>query len=223
MNNFLPLLAIETSDSICGACIYFDEEKYFSGKVILKHSHSEKLFEVIQSVLNQASISQNDLKVIAVSNGPGSFTGLRIGMSAAKGMAQALSIPIIPVPTFEALAFQISKYLPEDSSFAISNRVGRYELYFAKFQIKGNSYIFKEELKIIPISEIFLFSKSIDVFGNIGELNNANKIILKHIVAPDPEFVAEWACKFGADKIIYDIDNVEPNYIKDFIVKEKKK
>ena len=223
MNNFLPLLAIETSDSICGACIYFDEEKYFSAKVILKHSHSEKLLEVIQSVLNQASISQNDLKVIAVSNGPGSFTGLRIGMSAAKGMAQALSIPILPVPTFEALALQISKYLPEDSYFAISNRVGRDELYFAKFQIKGNSYIFKEEVKIIPISEIFLFSKSIAVFGNFRTSNTSDKIIPKHISAPDPELVAEWAFKFGADRIMYDIDNIEPNYIKDFIVKEKKK
>jgi tRNA threonylcarbamoyladenosine biosynthesis protein TsaB len=223
MNNFLPLLAIETSDSICGACVYFDESKYFSAKVILKHSHSEKLFEVIQSVLNQASISQNDLKVIAVSNGPGSFTGLRIGMSAAKGLAQALSIPIIPVPTFEALAFQISKYLPEDSSFAISNRVGRDELYFAKFQIKGNSYIFQEELKIIPISEIFLFAKGMNVFGNIGEANSTDKIILKHISAPEPESIAEWALKFGADKIVYDIDNIEPNYIKVFIVKEKKK
>ena len=223
MNNLLPLLAIETSDSICGACVYFDEEKYFSSKVILRHSHSEKLFEVIQSVLDQASISQNDLKVIAVSNGPGSFTGLRIGMSAAKGIAQSLSVPIIPVPTFEALAFQISKYLPEDSYFAISNRVGRDELYFAKFQIKGNSYIFKEELKIIPISEIFSSSKSIAVFGNFGESNTVEKIILRQISAPDPEFVAEWAFRFGADKIIYDIDNIEPNYIKDFIVKEKKK
>jgi tRNA threonylcarbamoyladenosine biosynthesis protein TsaB len=223
MNDFLPLLAIETSDSICGACIYFDEAKYFSAKVILKHSHSEKLFEVIQSVLNQASISQNDLKAIAVSNGPGSFTGLRIGMSAAKGMAQALSIPIIPVPTFEALAFQISKYLPEETSFVISNMVGRDELYFAKFQIKGNSYIFKEELKIIPISEIILFSKSMNVFGNFENSGTNDKINLKNISAPNPEYVAEWALKFGADKIIYAIDNIEPNYIKDFIIKEKKK
>lgn len=223
MNNFLPLLAIETSDSICGACVYFDEERYFSSKVILKHSHSEKLLEVIQSVLNQASISQNDLKLIAVSNGPGSFTGLRIGMSAAKGMAQALSIPILPVPTFEALAMQISEYLPESSYFAISNRAGRDELYFAKFQIKGNSYIFKEELKIIPISEIYLLSNSINVFGNFKDSTTSDKISLKNISAPDPDFVAKWAIKFGADKIISDIDNIEPNYIKDFIVKEKKK
>ena len=93
--------------------------RYFSSKVILKHSHSEKLFEVIESVLQQASISKNELKAIAVSAGPGSFTGLRIGMSAAKGIAQALSIPIISVPTFEALALQIAQYLSDNSSFQL--------------------------------------------------------------------------------------------------------
>jgi tRNA threonylcarbamoyladenosine biosynthesis protein TsaB len=223
MNNYLPLLSIEASDSICGACVYFDEGKYFSTKLILKHSHSEKLFEVIQSVLIQASITQFELKAIAVSSGPGSFTGLRIGMSAAKGMAQALSIPIILVPTFEALAFQISKYVPENYSFAISNKVGRDELYFAKFQIKGNSYIFQEELKIIPVSKLLLSATNIDVFGNAGESSISDKIFLRHISAPDPELVAKWAVKFGADKTIYDIDSIEPNYLKDFIVKEKKK
>ncbi|MDP2365591.1 MAG: tRNA (adenosine(37)-N6)-threonylcarbamoyltransferase complex dimerization subunit type 1 TsaB, partial [Ignavibacteria bacterium] len=121
MNDYLPLLAIETSNNICGACIYFSDEKYFSSKVILKHSHSEKLFEIIESVLSNASISKKELKAIAVSAGPGSFTGLRIGMSAAKGMAQALSVPIIPVPTFEALALQVIQFLPDNSSFIIAN------------------------------------------------------------------------------------------------------
>ena len=63
MNNIFPLLAIETSDSVCGACVYYDEEKYFSSKLILKHSHAEKLFDVIKSVLDMASITQNELKI----------------------------------------------------------------------------------------------------------------------------------------------------------------
>ena len=97
-----------------------------------------------------ALITQDDLKMIAVSDGPGSFTGLRIGMSAAKGMADALSIPIIPVPTFEALALQISSFLDENE-IVIANKINRDEVYFAKFQIKMNSFIFTEELKILPV------------------------------------------------------------------------
>lgn len=222
MNNIFPLLAIETSDSICGACVYFTEEKFFTSKLILRHSHSEKLFEVINSVLSMASIKQNELKSIAVSSGPGSFTGLRIGMSAAKGIAQALSIPIIPVPTFEALAMQISTFLSENSLFIISNKVGRDEVYFAKFQIKGNNYIFREELKIVPLSELDSLPNDVHIFGNIFESSSKKNFNSKTISAPDPEFIAKWAVNFGMDRRITDIDFLEPNYLKDFIVKEKK-
>jgi tRNA threonylcarbamoyladenosine biosynthesis protein TsaB len=222
MNDIYPILAIETSDSICGACVYFNEEKYFSSKLILKHSHAEKLFEIIGSVLNLALITQNDLKSIAVSSGPGSFTGLRIGMSAAKGIAQALSIPIIPVPTFEALAYQISRILPDKLLFIIANKVGRDELYFAKFQIMGNNYIFKEELKILPLLKFSSLVKDVPVFGNVITLDTDINIDVKNISSPDPEFIAKWASNFGLNKIISEIDFIEPNYIKDFIVKEKK-
>ncbi len=222
MNNIYPLLAIETSDSICGACVYFSEEKYFSSKLVLKHSHAEKLFEVINSVLAMAAITQNELKAIAVSNGPGSFTGLRIGISAAKGIAQALSIPIIPVPTFEALALQISSMLSEGSTFIISNKVGRDELYFAKFQIMGNNYIFREELKIVPIFEPGSIPKEILIYGNAFNSGAETKNNFRSISAPDPEFIAKWAVTFGIDEMVTDIDFLEPNYLKDFIVKEKK-
>lgn len=222
MNNILPTLAIETSDIICGACVYFDDEEYFSSKILLKHSHSEKLFENIDSVMKQAGADFRDIKSLSVSAGPGSFTGLRIGMAAAKGIAQASSIPIIPVPTFEALALQISHFLPTNSTFIISNRVGRDELYFAKFQIKGNNHIFQEELKIIPNTELESLSKGNFIFGNAFE----NKIIesgkRETISAPNPEFIAKWAALNGNDKITMDIDFLEPNYLKDFIVKEKK-
>jgi tRNA threonylcarbamoyladenosine biosynthesis protein TsaB len=157
-----------------------------------------------------------------VSNGPASFTGLRIGMSAAKGIAQALSIPIIPVPTFEALALQISSFLPDRTEFIISNKVGRDELYFAKFQIMGNNYIFSEELKIVPFFEQGSIPKENLIFGNALNSGAENANNSRNISAPDPEFIAKWAVTFGIDKMTTDIDFLEPNYIKDFIVKEKK-
>lgn len=222
MNKFLPTLAIETSDSICGACIYFDDSKFFSSKILLKHSHSEKLFEVINSVMEQAKIKFNDLKSVSVSSGPGSFTGLRIGMAAAKGIAQAKSIPIIPVPTFEALALQISNYLPQNSSFIICNKVGKDELYFAKFYIKSNNHIFQEELKIIQNNDFALLSNGYSVFGNINENKENQTDKIKFISAPEPEFVAKWAAYFGEDKEVFNFDYLEPNYLKEFLVKEKK-
>jgi tRNA threonylcarbamoyladenosine biosynthesis protein TsaB len=222
MNKFTPILAIETSDIICGACIYFDENKFFSSKILLKHAHSEKLFELIQSVREQADIQLSEINSIAVSAGPGSFTGLRIGMAAAKGISQALSIPIIPVPTFEALAFQISDYLPAGLSFIISNKVGKDELYFARFHIRSNNHIFQEELKIIQNSELNSLSEGNIIFSNISKNRINEELKIVPISAPDPDSVAKWASKFGQGKEVFEIDYLEPNYLKEFLVKEKK-
>jgi tRNA A37 threonylcarbamoyladenosine modification protein TsaB len=136
-------------------------------------------------------------------------------------MAQALSIPIIPVPTFEALALQLSSILPDNSLFIICNKVGRDELYFAKFQIKSNNYIFKEELKIIPILDFNSISNKDKIFGNVDIENSDNMFDITNISAPEAEFVAQWAIKYGSKKRINEIDFIEPNYLKDFIVKEK--
>lgn len=213
--DILPLLAIETSEKLCGVSFLFSETEFYSAKIYLPHSHSEKLFELIEALRDNANLKLNDIKSVAVSSGPGSFTGLRIGMAAAKGIAAGLKIPIIPVPTFEALAFQLSQVLPENQRFIIANKANRDEAYFAKFHVKNNNYIFEEQLKILPINKIFYEDGNL-LFGNIS--NNPNKII-----SPEPEVIGFWALKFGNNNIVYDFDFLEPNYIKDFIVKEVKK
>lgn len=214
-----PILAFETSENICGVCIYFSEDKYFSSSVNLKHSHSELIFEITEGLFNLSGIKPTDLDSIAVSEGPGSFTGLRIGFSAAKGIAYGANLPIIPIPTYEALAFQLSFILNENDEFIISNKVNKDEFYFSKFQIKGNNYIFVEDLTILG-KELFI-QKSDDcrVFGNSAVLIGG-KILFPSI--PDPMFVAKWAKEFGMNKKTFNYDFLEPNYLKNFIVKEKK-
>jgi len=72
------------------------------------YSHAERLHVYIDEVLKEAGISANDLSAIAVSKGPGSYTGLRIGVSAAKGLCFALDKPLISISTLEALAHQVT-------------------------------------------------------------------------------------------------------------------
>jgi len=215
-----PILAFETSESICGVCIYFSDEKYFSSAVNLKHSHSEMIFEITDSLFKLAEIQPADLVAIAVSEGPGSFTGLRIGFSAAKGMAYGAKLPIIPVPTYEALAFQLTTVLKENDEFIISNKVNKDEVFFSKFQIKGNNYIFAEDLTILQ-NELFIKkSEGFKVFGNSAVLLKTDLLIPS---VPDPLFIAKWAVRFGTNKKIFNYDFIEPNYLKEFIVKEKSK
>ncbi len=169
--------------------------------------------KLIESVINNSGIDKTDIDSIAVSEGPGSFTGLRIGMSAAKGLAFGLSIPIIPVPTFEALAMQLAS-IYDDEEIVIANKINTEEVYFAKFHIKMNSFIFTEELKILQNSELKFIDKNIKKFGSAFNQNKLN--------SPEPEFIAKWAVSFGENVKTNDIDNLEPHYLKNFIVKEKK-
>ena len=213
-----PILAFETSENLCGVCIYFSDEKYFSTSINLKHSHSEKIFETAEWLLKIAKVEPVDLDFIAVSEGPGSFTGLRIGFSAAKGIAYGANIPIVPVPTYEAFAFQLAKVKNDEDEFIISNKVNKDEVYFAKFKIMGNSYIFVEDLTILKNDIFFSKADGCQVFGNSNLLlNNARG----YPMVPEPLFIAKWSKEFGVEKKTYNYDFMEPNYLKEFIVKEK--
>ena len=214
-----PVLAFETSENLCGVCIYFSDDKYFSTSINLRHSHSEKIFEATEWLFRISGIKPEDLDSIAVSEGPGSFTGLRIGFSAAKGIAYGANIPLVPVPTYEAFAFQLANIKNEGNEFIISNKVNKQEVYFARFQIKGNSYIFAEDLTILTNDRFIKKAEGIKVFGNSALLLGKT---IEHPLVPDALFVAKWALEFGAKNKTFKYDFLEPNYLKDFIVKEKK-
>jgi tRNA threonylcarbamoyladenosine biosynthesis protein TsaB len=216
MNEIKPFLAIETSGSLCSVCAYFNEEKYFELNISLKHSHAERLFILTDQVVALSQVNLKDYEGIAVSSGPGSFTGLRIGMSAAKGLALGANLPIYSVPTFEALALHISNYLPEGTEFAIAVKVNTLEIYFARFYVKSNNYIFTENLQIITYAEFLQKTKNLLVFGNTGQNS-----VTERITAPPGSGIARWARLNG--KGIFDYDFIEPNYMKNFIIKEKKK
>jgi tRNA threonylcarbamoyladenosine biosynthesis protein TsaB len=214
--NIKPILAIETSGNLCGAAVYFDNSKYFEIIVNYKNSHSGMLLDVIDKTLNYAGVQLKDLECIAISSGPGSFTGLRIGYSAVKGLAFGGLLQICPVPTFEAIALQLARVLSDGVDFIIANKVNVEEVYYARFHIKSNNYIFAENLQIIDISELPEKSKGYPVFGNAFNKNNEYS-------APRPLYVAEWCYLYGAEYKTFNYELLEPNYFKNFIVKESRK
>ena len=107
MNKY-PILAIETSSSVCGVGVYYDEARHTQIQHCENRKHGSIIIPLIDECLSHFNIAAKDLGCIAVSEGPGSFTGLRIGLSAAKGMCAGLQIPLIMVPTFSAMAFELS-------------------------------------------------------------------------------------------------------------------
>ena len=103
------ILNIETATKNCSVAVAKEGVtiaiKEFAGE---GYTHAEKLHVFIEEVLKQSNIQFKDLNAIAVSMGPGSYTGLRIGVSAAKGLCYALNIPLIAIDTLELLARKIS-------------------------------------------------------------------------------------------------------------------
>lgn len=107
LTNKMKLLAIDTSTNICNVCITEEGKvvaEYLSGSTV---THTERLMPAIQSLFLELDWRINDLDGIAVVNGPGSFTGLRIGLSVAKGLLYALGIPVVAANALEVAAYQI--------------------------------------------------------------------------------------------------------------------
>jgi tRNA threonylcarbamoyladenosine biosynthesis protein TsaB len=98
------LLAIDTSTRIAGLALCTDEQVISERTWLSVNNHTVELMPAIVQMLQQQRVTVRDLTGVAVAVGPGSFTGLRIGLSVAKGLCYALSIPLVGVPTLDALA-----------------------------------------------------------------------------------------------------------------------
>lgn len=189
------------------------------------YSHSEQLHVFIEEVLKEAEINISDLDAIAVSKGPGSYTGLRIGVSAAKGLCFSLDVPLISIPTLESMARQVK---PDATDFIVPVLdARRMEVYSAVFDrecqqaretkaeiIDGNSFqdfIGKGTVTIVGTGA----EKCKDLLEPKGaQFNTA-------IVPSAQEMALLSHKKFEAG----DFENVayfEPYYLKDFILQQKK-
>lgn len=105
------ILAIDTAANLCAAAIHDNDGEHGDGErgrcvIDLGKGHAERLFEVIAAAQEQAGTAYGDLDAVAVSIGPGSFTGVRVGVATARGLSLALKIPAIGVSTLEALAWE---------------------------------------------------------------------------------------------------------------------
>lgn len=101
------LLAIDTSSDVL-SCALVNEEKLISEWTVERRlTHSEQLIPHIDEMMKVCGVKREDIKYIAVSNGPGSFTGLRIGLASAKMMAYIWNVPLIAVDTLQALAYNL--------------------------------------------------------------------------------------------------------------------
>lgn len=151
MDSNFHILAIETSGTVCDVAVVHgpagDPGLLAEIRVNLRHAHSEILLDVIDDVLFLARVPKETLSGLAVSIGPGSFTGLRIGLSAAKGLVFGLDLPLVGVPTLDALAFRFHQP-GRRTIVAIGARQG--ECYLAQYENR----VLSDPYRVIPSSEL---------------------------------------------------------------------
>ena len=109
------ILNLETSSTNCSVCLAKDGVILAMKELNSEnYSHAEKLHVFIEEVMMEATLKMADLEAIAVSKGPGSYTGLRIGVSAAKGLCYALGVPLISISTLKSMASQLKGINKDD-------------------------------------------------------------------------------------------------------------
>ena len=174
----MKILGIETSVKQSSAAIVVENDSYevFSD---IKKDAAKSLPFIVENVLNKAQSSFNDIDGIAISMGPGSFTGLRVGLSYVKGLSLALDIPIVPISTFESM-INIVKPNPGKVIQTIIHSHGN-ALYIAQYISKDELYVLDSVPKIIDINDleckkdmsiIYVGPNQIVDQLNIKEMNN---------------------------------------------------
>ena len=221
------ILHLETATTNCSVSISKDDEI-----VVLKennaasYSHSEQLHVFIKEALKEASLSFSDLDAVAISKGPGSYTGLRIGVSAAKGICFSLDIPLISIPTLQSMARQVDLKPGELVIPALDAR--RMEVYSCVY---NNNYQEVRETRAEIINEEsfveYLGENEVYVVGSGAEkcrgvLQHPN-FIFDESVVPSAEDMVSMAFEKYESKQFEDVAYFEPYYLKDFVLQQKKK
>lgn len=123
------ILSIETSTPVCSVALHSDGRLLTALEVHQEYSHASKLGILVDEVTKLSDTPLTRVDAVALSSGPGSFTGLRIGTSLSKGLCYALGIPLIAVPTLQAMAAVVRQFYPGDALFCPMIDARRMEVY----------------------------------------------------------------------------------------------
>lgn len=167
----MTILNIETSTTCCSAAITIDGKPVASVEQLANANHASQLPVFIQQLLHEANVNGWHLDAVALSQGPGSYTGLRIGASTAKGICYGLNIPLIPVDTLQVLCASVpSGMLPDNALLCPMLDARRMEVYTALYQQQGTQLSTISEVQAMIIdADAFaqtLAQQPVYFFGN---------------------------------------------------------
>ncbi|MEN1784257.1 MAG: tRNA (adenosine(37)-N6)-threonylcarbamoyltransferase complex dimerization subunit type 1 TsaB [Bacteroidota bacterium] len=216
------ILCLETATTNCsvavavkGACAALKETN------AERYMHSEQLHVYSKAAVAMAGLTLSDLDAVAVSKGPGSYTGLRIGVSAAKGLCYALDLPLIAIPTLQSIAMQLE--VPKDEVIIATLDARRMEVYSSVFNANYKA-IRDTRAEIVNEDSFaeFLQYPKVHWVGNGAQkckelLEGANRFFYPELVPSAKEMVVLAHQKYAAGTF-EDVAYFEPYYLKDFVL-----
>jgi tRNA threonylcarbamoyladenosine biosynthesis protein TsaB len=219
------ILNIETATKNCSISIAKDGETIVCNEIAEEgYSHAERLHVFIEESIAAARISFKDLVAIAVSQGPGSYTGLRIGVSAAKGLCFALGIPLIAVDTLQSLAAQATI---ENGLIIPMLDARRMEVYSAVFSndLESQRNILAEVITEESFQE---YNETLYFVGDCANkckevLIKPNFVFLEGIKYPSANQMSALSYQKYLKEDFVDVAYFEPYYLKDFMITTSKK
>ena len=216
------ILCLETATPSCSVALVHNGEVLACEEDPKGQNHSEKITLFIDSVMKKAGISYNDLDAVAVSMGPGSYTGLRIGVSTAKGLCYAVSKPLIAVSTLEAMAYG-GKTIVKKGLLVPAIDARRMEVYAAIFdesinKIKDTEAVIIDEKSFSDLKKdhnIYLFGDGADKCAEL--FANDDKITVIKEFYCSAKYMNVIAQRKLEAKDFVNVAYFEPFYLKDFV------
>ncbi len=217
----MKILAVDTATKTCSVAIVDGESPLSEITLAREQTHSKHLMEMIDTVVRLSGLTISDIDGFAVTKGPGSFTGLRIGISSVKGLAAASGKPIVGISTLDVLAFQFSLY-PYPICVLLDARRG--EVYFSQFIFKGGILADKTEEQVLSPEKAVCEIKKPCLF--VGDGAHVYKKIIKdtigelaHFICPSINLIsasslAHLSIKRFMENDTDDVSEFVPHYIR---------
>jgi tRNA threonylcarbamoyladenosine biosynthesis protein TsaB len=228
----MTVLGIETSTIVCAVAVVNEDTVLGEASRVQRNAHAESLIDLLDEALRHAGVSADDLDGIAVSIGPGSFTGLRIGLSVGKGLAYALGKPLVAVPTLHALAEKaVDAGLVSDEGWVLpALDARREEVYCQLFQLREGKLWAAWDVCSVKIADIrprlngriavVLGDGAEKVFAHERKASGEQPADLIAVAGSHSSCGAASVARVGLEKLkrgeLDDPASLEPHYIKEF-------
>lgn len=221
------ILNIETSSPVCSVCLAKDGKMLGIRETSEEKSHATLLTVFVNELLEENNLKITDLDAVSVSEGPGSYTGLRIGVSTAKGICYGIDKPLIAISTLDALAFSVCENISENVLLCPMIDARRMEIYTAFYNSKAERISEIQPLIVDENSfENELKNNKIVMFGSGAEKCKSlfkNNVEYIDNIMHSSSFMCELSeISFQKNKFV-DVAYFEPFYLKEFMVTTSKK